>query len=212
MASDERTPGTRSDEAADIARLIKELQSAGQKSAPRRTATPSPAPIPARPAAWVAGSHGPSRGDSARQTGPWPPPRPVSTALQVHAAGMEMSRVLGWLRDFRLRGAPGPMGPVAVWACVSLGVLLAVSMMFWPYARGCGPGLFCYLTAVGMVHVAGVWGAWHAWVSRVGGAHVLALVTVLWGCSLMAQEVLPRVGYAKASAAWDCSIAYSPRG
>jgi hypothetical protein len=125
---------------------------------------------------------------------------------------MEMSRVLAWLGDFRLRRAAGPMGPVAVWTCVCLGVLLGVSMLFWPYARACGPGLFCYLTAVGMVHVAGVWGAWHAWDSRVGAAHILALVTVLWGCSLMAQEVLPRVGYAKTAAAWDCSIASSPRG
>ena len=63
-----------------------------------------------------------------------------------------------------------------------------------------------------MVHVAGVWGAWHAWDSRVGFAHVLALVTVLWGVSLTAKEVLPRVGYAKAAAAWECSVSPSPRG
>jgi hypothetical protein len=125
---------------------------------------------------------------------------------------METSRLLGWLPDLRLRRASGPMGPAAVWGCVCLGVLLGISMLYWPYARACGPGLFCYLTAVGMVHVAGVWGAWHAWDSRVGVAHILALVTVLWGSSLMAGEVLPRVGYAKTSATWVCSIASSPRG
>jgi hypothetical protein len=98
------------------------------------------------------------------------------------------------------------MGRAAVWACVCLGVALGISMLYWPYARSCGPGLACYLVAVGMVHVAGVWGAWHAWDSRVGVAHVLAIVTVFWGCSLTARELLPRVGYAKTPATWVCLI------
>jgi hypothetical protein len=120
--------------------------------------------------------------------------------------------MLGLIARLRIgQRVAGPMGPAAVWACVSLGILLSVSMVFWPYARGCGAGLFCYLGAVGMVHVAGVWAAWHAWDSRVGIAHVMALVIVLWGVSLTAKEILPRVGYAKAAASWDCSISTTSR-
>ena len=60
------------------------------------------------------------------------------------------------------------------------------------------------MIAVGTVVVAGMWGARVSWQSRLGFAHVIALGTILWGLALTGQEVLPRVGYARARAMWRC--------
>jgi hypothetical protein len=130
-------------------------------------------------------------------------PLSAVAALPIDAA-MPLTGWRAWLR-WRPGPATEPMKPLAVWACVALGLALAISMLQWPYARSCGWWLFLYLTAVAMVIVAGAWSAWHAWDSRVGAAHVVAIAIVFWGCALTAREVLPRVGYARVSAVWMCS-------
>ena len=104
----------------------------------------------------------------------------------------------------RMRPIGGPMRPGAVWACVALGVLLGIALPQWPYARACGWWLLLYLTAVGTVVVAGAWGARVSWKSRIGLAHIVAVGTMIWGLALTADEVLPRVGYAKTRLAWRC--------
>jgi hypothetical protein len=38
----------------------------------------------------------------------------------------------------------------------------------------------------------------------MGLAHVLSLVSIVWGLVLVAGVVLPRVGYAKDAATWFC--------
>jgi hypothetical protein len=111
-----------------------------------------------------------------------------------------------WRFTISLSRQAAPMRPIGVWSCVTLGVVLGVALVQWPYARSCGWSLSLYLSSVGMLLIAGIWGAWHAWDSRIGVAHIVAIATILWGCSLAAQEVLPRVGYAKQSAAWSCSV------
>jgi hypothetical protein len=98
-----------------------------------------------------------------------------------------------------------PMSAGWTRASVGLGVLLAVAMPQWPYARDCGGWLILYLVAVGMVVIAGIWGARLTWDGRLGYAHIIALGTVLWGLTLTSQEVLPRIGYAHAQAAWFCT-------
>lgn len=118
--------------------------------------------------------------------------------------GSERPTTVGARPLSRFRAGRPPMRPGAVWACVALGVLLGVALPQWPYARDCGWWLLLYLTAVGTVVVAGMWGARVTWKSRLGFAHVVALGTILWGLTLTAQEVLPRVGYAKTRAAWRC--------
>lgn len=90
-------------------------------------------------------------------------------------------------------------------ACVGLGVLVAAAVPRWPYARDCGAGLILYLFAVGMVVIAGTWGALLTWDRRLGYAHIVALGTLLWGLTLTSQELLMRVGYAKAQATWFCT-------
>lgn len=103
-----------------------------------------------------------------------------------------------------VRSVRSALRPGAVWGCVSLGVILGVALPQWPYARACGSWLLLYLIAVGLVIVAGLWGARVSWTSRIGLAHILAVSTVIWGLALTAHEVLPRIGYAKARLAWRC--------
>jgi len=104
----------------------------------------------------------------------------------------------------RMRPIRAPMSGAAVWSCVGLGVLLGAALTQWPYARACGSWLALYMVAVGIVIVAGIWAARLSWKSRFGFAHVLAVCTIIWGLALTAQEVLPRVGYAKERLAWRC--------
>jgi hypothetical protein len=95
------------------------------------------------------------------------------------------------------------------WLCVGLGVLLGIALPYWPYARNCGWGLLFYVFAVGMVVVAGIWGLLISWKSRLGFAHAVALGTMLWGLTLTAQTVLPRVGYTRIPLTWTCPVAPS---
>ena len=89
-----------------------------------------------------------------------------------------------------------------------LSVALGVGMIFWPYEARCGLGLLGYLLAVGVLIGAGAWSAVWAWRHRAGKAHVLSLLIVVWGTILGAQEILPRVGYAKPTldrpSVWEC--------
>jgi len=95
-------------------------------------------------------------------------------------------------------------GHWAVWGRVALGVLLGAAVTQWPNAHACGVALFLYLGAVGMVVVAGAWGALTAWRRRLLGPHVASLALILWGLALGAREVLPRVGYARDVSTWIC--------
>ena len=89
-----------------------------------------------------------------------------------------------------------------------LAVALGVGMYFWPYPTRCGAGLFGYLAAAGVLVSAGVWSAVSAWRHRSPKAHVLSLLVALWGGTLAAAEVLPKLGYAIPTeahpAAWFC--------
>lgn len=96
-----------------------------------------------------------------------------------------------------------------VFARLMLAVVLGLAMLFWPYSARCGPGLFAFLFASGMVTVGGVWSAVWTWRHRSAQAHVLSLLLVLWGLVLAGLEVLPRTGYATPTtshpATWMCS-------
>ena len=94
---------------------------------------------------------------------------------------------------------------VATWLRVLLGLTLAGAMTQWPYAHQCGVELYFYLAAAFTVIVAGVWSGISSWYRRLGWAHTLSLLVVLWGILLASREVLPRVGYAKHLAYWVCS-------
>ena len=96
---------------------------------------------------------------------------------------------------------------IGVWGRVFLGLALGVMMAGWPYMRSCGFPLLGYLGAVLTVVLTGLWAAAAAWRHRIGLAHVVALVVVLYGVTLCAAELLPRVGYAVDHASWWCNEA-----
>jgi hypothetical protein len=103
--------------------------------------------------------------------------------------------------------APRPVSrgaALATWLRVILGLTLAAAMTQWPYAHDCGLNLFLYLGAAGVVVVAGLWSSISSWYRRLGWAHALSLLVVLWGGYLTLSEVLPRIGYAKHIAFWTC--------
>lgn len=102
-------------------------------------------------------------------------------------------------------GAPRDSGSrLGTWARVVLGLLVGVGMPFWPYSHGCGFTLLFYMVGVLAVVVAGLWSGLSSWKRRMGLAHVLSQLLVIWGLVLAAGVVLPRVGYAKAAATWFC--------
>jgi len=105
--------------------------------------------------------------------------------------------------------APAPVAvtrkaALATWLRVLLGITLAGAMTQWPYGRDCGLGLFIFLGAAATVVIAGFWSAISSWYRRLGWAHTLSLLVVLWGGYLAGHEILPRVGYAKHLAYWTC--------
>jgi hypothetical protein len=91
---------------------------------------------------------------------------------------------------------------------LTLTVALGVGMVFWPYSARCGVGLAGYLGAVSALVVSGVWSSIWTWRHRAAKAHTLSLLLVMWGLVLAGLDVLPRVGYAKATvehpAGWSC--------
>ncbi|MBP2648946.1 MAG: putative rane protein [Gemmatimonadetes bacterium] len=95
-------------------------------------------------------------------------------------------------------------GAMATWLRVLLVLAFAIAVPFWPYPRGCGINLFLYLGVISLLVVAGLWGAASSWGRRLGNAHILSLLTVVWGLALLAAEVLPRIGYAAHQARWMC--------
>lgn len=93
---------------------------------------------------------------------------------------------------------------VALWARVSLGLVLGAAITQWPYRSACGWALSAYLGAVLAVALAGGWTAFASWKARSAPAHVLSLIVVFWGFVLAAEQSLPRVGYAAEQATWSC--------
>ena len=101
---------------------------------------------------------------------------------------------------------------LGTWTKVALGVLvgIGVSPGVWPYTHGCGLRLMFYLVGVAAVIAAGVWASLSSWRRRLGFAHVVSQVLIIWGTLLLAREVLPRIG-ADAAAQWLCPDVPPPR-
>jgi hypothetical protein len=112
------------------------------------------------------------------QPGPWQ--RLAATSAISLPQLPDLSRV------FRL---PGPVTMVRMW--VGLGAVHCALMTFWPYPKTYLWGLVLYLLSLGLVLVTGIWGARLSWDARLGGAHTVALGTVLWAVTLAAAETLP---------------------
>jgi hypothetical protein len=104
----------------------------------------------------------------------------------------------------------GRFAVATTWFRVILGLLLAVGITQWPYSNACGLNLAMYLGAIATVIVAGLWSSVSSWNRRLGFAHFLSLLVLLWGLTLAAREVLPRTGYARELRTWSCPTAAGP--
>jgi len=100
-------------------------------------------------------------------------------------------------------GRPSAGQWLGTWVRVGLGLLIGIGMTQWPYTHGCGLRLGFYLIGVAAVITTGVWSSLSSWRRRLGVAHVLSQVLIVWGVLLAAREVVPRVG-AKAVSTWLC--------
>jgi hypothetical protein len=125
-------------------------------------------------------------------------------ATPTPTAGGGSSGVPSAARD-RGQVGPGRLAIVTTWIRVVLGLLLAVGITQWPYPAACGLNLAVYLGAIATVIVAGLWSATSSWSRRLGLAHTLSLLVLLWGLTLLARELLPRTGYARETRPWACS-------
>ena len=86
-----------------------------------------------------------------------------------------------------------------------LATLLGVGLTFlWPYARSCGTGLYGYLGSIGAFGLASTWSIIWSWRTRRAAVHFLSVALLGWSTFLGAREILPRIGYAKKVATWEC--------
>jgi hypothetical protein len=96
-------------------------------------------------------------------------------------------------------GGLHPAGPargrawLTTWIRVGLGLALGAGMLAWPYAYSCGFKLVFYLIGATTVTVAGIWGALSSWRRRLGWAHALSIVLIIWGLGLAGRQMLPRI-------------------
>jgi len=108
----------------------------------------------------------------------------------------------------RAASEPRATSSWAVYARLTLSVLVGLAMLLWPYPARCGIGLAGYLAAVLIVTASGVWSSVWTWRHRASKAHTLSLLLILWGLFLGSLEVLPRIGYARPNlahpATWVC--------
>jgi hypothetical protein len=98
---------------------------------------------------------------------------------------------------------------------LGLSTALSVGIIFWPYSRECGSGLFSYLGVAAVVIVGAVWSLRWTWRGRMARSHALSIVVMIWGLTVAASQIAPRTGaFGIAATAqttrWFCP-GYSPR-
>ncbi len=122
----------------------------------------------------------------------------------VGASSIRYATQVGIGRAVEPSGTAGEL--LGLWFRVLLGFTLGAMMLSWPYSRDCGFPLAGYLVAVSCVILAGGWAAVSAWKFRAALAHILSLVLLFWGVVLVAEQLLPRIGYAVDRATWECAV------
>ncbi len=127
--------------------------------------------------------------------GPAPTPAPAGRGIASPTAAPRIT----------VASTVGRRERLATWVRVLFTVALAVGLIFWPYGRGCGLGLWLYMGAVAVTGLSALWAAVSAWHRRQGFMQLVALLALGWSLALAAREVLPRIGYAHDVAVWRCS-------
>jgi hypothetical protein len=93
---------------------------------------------------------------------------------------------------------------IHTWSRALLAASFGAAVTQYPYVKSCGWMLYLYLGVIAVVLIAGAWASAAAWRARIAAAHALSLVVVYWGIVLAAEQILPRIGYAAATAQWAC--------
>ena len=125
------------------------------------------------------------------------PDEPPASAVEEARPGAEAGTV-------PIKTEPTRRDRIFVWVRVGLGIVVAVAITQWPYLHDCGFPLLGFIAALVAVVSAGAWASIWAWRSRMAVAHLLGLAVIGWGMVLVANQVLPRVGYAASNLAWRC--------
>ena len=106
------------------------------------------------------------------------------------------------------RASQGRRDLLAAWLWFVLAIILGVALaFFWPYQRDCGMPLYGYLGAVTVFAAASTCSIIWSWRMRMAVVHGLSIVLLFGSALLGAREVLPRIGYAKQAASWQCAVA-----
>ena len=92
---------------------------------------------------------------------------------------------------------------ITTWMRVGLGLALGIGMLVWPYSHACGLKLVFYLIGATGVTIAGVWSALTSWKRRLGIAHTLSIILIIWGLGLGGRQLLPRL-YGKTPVPFFC--------
>ncbi|PYO73076.1 MAG: hypothetical protein DMD64_08465 [Gemmatimonadetes bacterium] len=92
---------------------------------------------------------------------------------------------------------------ITTWMRVGLRLALGIGMIVWPYSHACGLKLVFYLIGATAVTVAGVWSALTSWKRRLGIAHTLSIILIIWGLGLAGRQLLPRL-YGKTPVPFFC--------
>jgi hypothetical protein len=135
---------------------------------------------------------------------PTPPGPPAGVARGAAAAGAAAAAPAAVPVRRRDRAA--------TWLWLVLGLTLAVALPLWPYPAACGTGLFGYLAVDAVLVISAILALHSSWRGRQGRGNALAVLLLVWGLTLAAAAVLPRIGYAKASATWMCPAGVPPKG
>jgi hypothetical protein len=87
-----------------------------------------------------------------------------------------------------------PWAVIGTYAQVVVVAALFCALNWWPYPSSCGAGLAAFMGAECMIVAGAMWCTESAWRNRVASCHVVALMILLAGLTLVASQVLTRVG------------------
>ncbi len=113
-------------------------------------------------------------------------------------------------------GRPAGGGSWRGWVQTAVAAAAATGLLLWPWNASCGLPLYGLVAASGATVLIAIWSAIGSWRHRLGFAHIVSLLIVVWASVIGARELLPRVGYAIPSAErgafWECGVQPLPQG
>ncbi|MDH5644295.1 MAG: hypothetical protein OEY63_08845 [Gemmatimonadota bacterium] len=94
---------------------------------------------------------------------------------------------------------------VLLWGLLLLCLVGVGLFELWPWDNQCGWRLYGFLAALSVFVVITGWCILAAFKQRGPISHTVAIILAFYGIVMIAHEVLPRTGYAKYGATWQCN-------